>query len=113
MFTISLVYQTKPDQMALAIETLRDITADFHGPDAPGLSPRVFFDSFASSGMNLTVIMWLKTVRYLEEEQMRTELNSEILRRFTASGLEFAYDTVTNIVAGDPKRPLVLRGTAG
>ena len=42
---------------------------------------------------------------------MRTEINSEILRRFNAAGLEFAYNTVTNILAGDPDHPLTIAAT--
>ena len=111
MFTIGMVYQTSPENMELAMKILHEIVDDFHGPDAAGFTPRIFFDSFGSSGINITVIMWLKTEAFIEEERMRTEINSEILRRFNAAGLEFAYNTVTNILAGDPDHPLTIAAT--
>ena len=65
--------------------------------------------------MNITVIMWLKTASFQVEEEWRTEINLAILRRFNAEHLNMAYNTVTNVVTGDPANPVYISSevTAG
>ena len=81
--------------MTRAIQLLHEIADDFHGTDRPGYSPRIFFSKLAESSLNITVILWLKTESFAQEETWRTELFTAILRRFTAENLNFAYNTQT------------------
>ena len=109
MFHVTLTYDTTPEQMELAIRILHEITDDFHGQDRPGFAPRIFFSKFDSSSMNITVILWLKTESYAQEERWRTELNLAILKRFTEAHLNFAYPTVTTWLLNTPDQPLSVR----
>lgn len=109
MFTIGLTYQTASEKMLEAIRILHEITDNFHGMDAPGFAPHIYFESFGASSLEIRVILWLKTESFPEEEKMRTEINRAILQRFTENGLEFAYNTVTNIISGDPQHPLAIQ----
>ena len=100
MFTLGVVYGTTADQMELAMKLIHGIVDDFKGPDQPQRHPRVFFEKFADSSLNIRVIMWLKTTSFEKEEALRTELNLEILRQFEANGLEMAFNTITNCLTG-------------
>lgn len=95
MFELGMTYETTPEQMTRAIQLLHEIADDFHGTDRPGYSPRIFFSKLAESSLNITVILWLKTESFAQEETWRTELFTAILRRFTAENLNFAYNTQT------------------
>ncbi len=109
MFDVTMTYDTTPEQMERSIQLLHEITDNFHGSDLPGYSPRIFFSQFAASSMNITVIMWLKTESYAQEERWRTELNLAILKRFSEEHLNFAYPTVTNYLINTPDQPLNVR----
>ncbi len=101
MTTLPLVYSTSAEKVQEAMAILHQIADDFHGPDQEQYRPRVFFHSFGESSLDICLIMWLKTDDFAVEESMRTEINCEILRRFGAAGIEFAYNTTTNILTGE------------
>ena len=92
---IGLTYDTSPEQMEKAIQILHGILDNFHGPDARGQSPHIYFSGFGSYALNIHVIVWLKTASFAEEEKLRNELNLEILKQFNAAGLKMAYPTQT------------------
>lgn len=100
MFTLGLVYGTTAEQMQLAMKLVHEVVDNFKGPDAPQRNPRVFFEEFAASSLNIRVIMWLKTISFEKEEALRTEINLEILRKFSENNLEMAFNTLTNCLTG-------------
>ncbi len=111
MFDVTMTYDTTPEQMERAMQLLHEIADNFHGTDHPGYSPRIFFSKFANSSMNITVIMWLKTESYAQEEAWRTELNMTILKRFAAENLNFAYPTNTTYLVTNKNSPVEIRMT--
>ena len=98
---IGLTYETSPDQMEEAIRILHEILDNFHGQDAPGHAPHIFFSGFGAYALNIHAIIWLKTSSFAEEEKLRNELNLAILKQFNAAGLSFAYPTQTLYFAGN------------
>ena len=42
------------------------------------------------------MILWFQTLDYIQMQRWKQEINLEILERFNAAGLEFAYPTSTN-----------------
>ena len=100
LFTAGLVYGTTAEQMQLAMKLIHEVVDNFKGPDAPQRNPRVFFEEFAASSLNIRVIMWLKTTSFEKEEALRTEINLEILRKFSENNLEMAFNTTTNCLTG-------------
>lgn len=82
-FVLGLVYGTTADQMEQAMQLLHGIADNFKGQDAPAYKPRIFFEALGSSALNIRIIMWLKTTSYVVEEQLRTEVNLAIVRKFT------------------------------
>ncbi len=109
LFTVTMTYDTTEPQMRRAMEILHEITDNFKGPDRPCFSPRIFFSGFGSSSMNITVIMWLKTESYAQEEQWKTELNLTILRRFAEENLNMAFPTTTSYLLTQKNAPLEIR----
>ncbi|MBO4631848.1 MAG: mechanosensitive ion channel family protein [Lentisphaeria bacterium] len=97
---IGLTYDTAPEQMEKAIAILHEIMDDFHGPDARGQSPHIYFSNFGPYSLNIHAIIWLKTASFAEEEKLRNELNLAILKQFNAAGLNIAYPTQTLYIAG-------------
>ena len=95
VMTIGLTYDTTPEKMLQAMKILHEIADDFHGPDAPGKQPHIFFESFGEFSLNITMIIYLKTSSFAEEEILLNELNMAILERFNAAGLDFAFPTRT------------------
>lgn len=97
---LGLDYETSAEQLQQAMTILREITTDFKGKDQPQYFPRIFFEEFGASALNIRVIMWLKTTSFDREEQLRTEVNLTILQRFNEAGLSLAFNTVTNNLTG-------------
>ncbi|MBQ9337135.1 MAG: mechanosensitive ion channel [Lentisphaeria bacterium] len=92
---IGLTYETSAEQMENAVRLLHGILDNFHGPDAPGQQPHIYFSGYGAYSLNLHIIVWLKTSSFAEEEKLLNELNLEILKQFNAAGLEFAFPTQT------------------
>lgn len=86
------------------MKILHEITDNFHGPDAAGYAPHIFFSQFAASSMNIHVIMWFKINSFIEEEALLNELNMTILKRFNEAGLSMAYPTQTIYLENVPPK---------
>ena len=100
VFDMGLTYDTTPAQMTEACRILHEIMDDFHGPDAPGHAPHVFFSGFGAYSMNIHAVIWFKTGSFEREEILRDELNRTILQRFAQAGLALAFPTQTLLLSG-------------
>ena len=96
-FTLCLVYSTTPEQMQQALDILKEIFDAFPDFDKSA-PPKYSFTSFSASSLDIGVIVWFNTQNFMEAQEMKERLNLQILGRFTAAGLSFAYPSVTNYV---------------
>jgi MscS family membrane protein len=87
---LGLTYDTTPDQMERAIGILKEIVAANSGLEEKVIAG---FTEFGDFSMNLLFIYYIKKEADIVGAQ--TEVNMEILRRFTQAGLEFAFPTQT------------------
>jgi MscS family membrane protein len=87
---LGLTYDTTPEQMQEAMTILADI-AD--GNDGLLENRTISFNAFGDSAMNIIFIYYIKKGAAIMDVQ--TEINMEILSRFNARGLEFAFPTQT------------------
>ena len=94
-WTLTLVYDTTPAEMAAALKILHELMDDFHGADAPGFAPRIYFAGFGESSLDIHAVMWFKTASFEDLEELVGGLNAAIQTRFAAAGLQFAYPTRT------------------
>ncbi len=87
---LGLTYDTTPDSMKLAMSTLREIAANNDHLEEKIV---VSFNAFGDFAMNILFIYYIKKGADIMETQ--TEVNIEVLGRFNAAGLEFAFPTQT------------------
>ena len=104
-FGLTLVYDTAPEQMERAIEILHEILDGHEGFD-DNLPPRIYFTDFQDWALNISIILWFQSTDYFHVQQWKHDINLEILRRFNAEGLDFAFPTSTNYLVGDSSREL-------
>ena len=94
-FDLTLVYNTNAKQMERAMEILHEIM-DKNEIFNEELPPRIYFTSFNDWALNISIIVWFQSTDYFQTQQIKNDINLEILRRFNAEGLEFAFPTSTN-----------------
>lgn len=107
ILNIGVPYDTSSEKMEEALEILRDILREHEGMD-PDFPPRVHFNDFASSSLNILVIAWFHPAGYWDYLAWCERVNLEVMRRFEAAGIEFAFPTSTTYLAGDNRRPLTV-----
>ncbi|RMH22737.1 MAG: mechanosensitive ion channel family protein [Acidobacteria bacterium] len=90
VLNLGLVYDTTPEQMEQAMEILRQIAAD---NDNVTDDVKVSFSSWGDSALGIRFAFFVRLDRNFR--QTENAINLEILRRFHAAGLEFAYPTRT------------------
>ena len=89
--TLGLTYDTTPEQVEQAIGILKDIIAD--RADTLEQDPTIWFDSFGDFSLNINLIYYIKKEGHWAYSP--GEVNLEILKRFNAAGLDFAFPTQT------------------
>ncbi|MDD2240320.1 MAG: mechanosensitive ion channel family protein [Kiritimatiellae bacterium] len=106
---LTITYDTPPEKVQEALEIAKDVLKDHEGmhPDFP---PRVFFNEFNDVSLNLFMIYWFHPADYWAYMAFTEKVNMDLLRRFNAAGIEFAFPTQTLYLAGDPARPLNIGG---
>ena len=105
LFNITITYDTPPEKVQEAKSIIEEILEDHEGMD-PEFPPRVYFNDFQSSALNLFCIYWYHPAAYWDFLQFGEHVNMRILERFNAAGIDFAFPTQTLHLAGDPDRPL-------
>jgi MscS family membrane protein len=102
---ITITYDTPPEKIERALEIIKEILDNHEGMN-PDFPPRVFFSEFNSDSLNLLFLYWYHPPDYWTYMAFSEKVNLEIIRRFNAEGIDFAFPTQTLHLAGDPKRPL-------
>lgn len=109
IFDVALVYNTTPAQMRQALAIMHDILDQHPLFDMEKLPPRIHFAEMKDWSLNIQAIVWFQTTDFFGKLDAQEKINFEILERFNAAGLEFAFPSQTTYVAGDPVRPLQLQ----
>ena len=89
--TLGLTYDMSPDQVEQGMGILKDIVngmGDTLEPD-----PTVWFESFGDFSLNIKMVYFIRKEGHVAHSQ--GEVNMEILKRFNAAGLDFAFPTQT------------------
>ena len=105
---ITITYDTPVAKVRKGVEILREILDNHEGMN-PDLPPRVFFNEFNDTSLNILMIYWYHPNDFWEYSRVNEEINLEIMERFEAEGIEFAFPTSTTYLAQDEKRPLHIR----
>ena len=88
--TLGLTYDTTPEQMERAMEILREIAAANEGLSD---DVKISFSSWGDFAMGIRFAIFVKPEAHFRNTE--NAVNLEILKRFNAEGLEFAYPTQT------------------
>ena len=105
ILNLGVTYDTPPDKLQRAVQIVKDVLDGHEGMD-PELPPRVFFNDFTESSLNIFAIYWYHPPEYWKYCEFGQQLNFEILTRFNDEGIEFAFPSQTLYLAGDSNRPL-------
>lgn len=118
---VTITYDTPPEKIARAVEILREILAvpvsssgeagESHPNDAinqPEYPPRVYFSDLNADSLNLLVVYWFHPPDQWLSLEFADHVNMQIIQRFNAEGIDFAFPSQTMYLAGDDKRPLNL-----
>ncbi|WP_049785010.1 mechanosensitive ion channel family protein [Desulfotalea psychrophila] len=128
-FNITLTYDTPPDKIKQSIDIIREILSvpedgimageygvysrerKVHPNEAinqPDYLPQVYFNDLNADSLNIIVFYWYHPPQYWEYLEHSTWVNLQLMERFNAEGIDFAFPTQTLYVAGDDKRPLTI-----
>ncbi len=109
---IGITYDTPPDKVENAVQILREILENHEGikEDFP---PRVFFNGFNDWSLNIMVVVWYHPPNYWDYQVWLQKICLEIMRRFEAEDIDFAFPSRTIYVANDDKRQLKLKMLKG
>jgi len=92
---IGVTYDTPPGKLNRAIKIIQQML-DARSENFPAdLPPRVFFSEFAASSLTITVYYWFAPPDWWAYMQFNNDLNLELLERFNAEGIDFAFPTQT------------------
>jgi MscS family membrane protein len=109
---IGITYDTPPDKVEKAVQIIGEILENHEGikEDFP---PRVFFNGFNDWSLNIMVIVWYHPPNYWDYQAWLQKTCLEIMRRFDAEDIDFAFPSRTIYVANDDKRQLKLKMLKG
>jgi len=125
---VTIPYDTPPEKIARAVAILREILAlpealsteaatqadEARTPhpnvavNQPDLPPRVYFNDLNADSLNLLVVYWFHPPEVWQSLEFADRVNMQIMKRFNAEGIEFAFPSQTMYLAGDSKRPVNL-----
>ena len=109
---ITITYDTPPDRVEKTVSIIKEILDNHEGmhPDFP---PRVYFNGFNDWSLNIMVIAWYHPANYWDMQEWLQRTCLEILRKFNAEGIDFAFPSRTMYLATDEKRELSLKMLQG
>ena len=102
---ITITYDTPPDKVERAVTIIREILQNHEGMD-PEFPPRVYFNEFNDTSLNIVVFYWYFPPNYWDFSEFTQRVNLQVMRAFEAEGIEFAFPTTTTYLAQDDRRPL-------
>jgi MscS family membrane protein len=100
---IGITYDTPPEKVQKAVQIIQEILENHEGmkEDFP---PRVYFNGFNDWSLNIIVFAWYHPPNYWDCQVWLQKTCLEIMRRFQAENIDFAFPTQTIYLANDDKR---------
>jgi len=101
VLNVTVTYDTSPQQLQRGVEIIREMLERRRDCFPPENPPRVFFSDFNAESLNIVVYYWFRPPDWWDYLQFNHEFNMELLRRFNAEGIEFAFPTRTLYLKSD------------
>jgi MscS family membrane protein len=93
---ITITYDSGHTKAKRAVEIIKDILADVPevnvDPDTP---PRVYFNEFNDWSLNIYMSYWVRPADYWLYQEVNERVNLEMMKRFEAEAIEFAFPSQT------------------
>jgi MscS family membrane protein len=105
LMNVTVTYDTPPEKIQEGINIIKQLLDNHEGIHA-NFPPRVYFNGLNSASLNILALYWYHPPDYWKFMDFSEKLNFEIISRFNAAGIDFAFPTQTIYVAGDKNRPL-------
>jgi len=99
---ITITYDSGHAGAKKAVEIIKEILADIPEVNTdPEKLPRVFFNEFNDCSLNIYMSYWVKPPDYWLCHEVNQRVNLEMMKRFEAEEIEFAFPTQTLYVKKD------------
>ncbi|HIJ71803.1 MAG TPA: mechanosensitive ion channel family protein [Planctomycetes bacterium] len=93
---ITITYDSGTKKTQRAVEIIKSVLADVAEVNAdPERPPRVYFSDFNDWSLNIYMSYWVKPADYWLYQGVNERVNFEIMKRFEAEGIEFAFPSQT------------------
>jgi small-conductance mechanosensitive channel len=96
VFTTDVTYDTPPEAMARIPGLIREVVSS----QQPVRFDRSHFTQYADSALRFETVYWVLDADYTRYLDIQQTINLELLRRFNAEKIEFAFPTRTIVLAG-------------
>ena len=121
-FHVTITYDTPPEKIRRAkqiLEEVLDVPATKEEQDEethrnvairdPDFLPHVYFSDLNADSLGIYVTYWYHPPDFWLYMRHADWVNTQIIERFNAEGIDFAFPTQTLYLAGDAKRPVEVR----
>jgi MscS family membrane protein len=99
---ITITYDSGHHRAQRAVEIVREVLADVPEINTdPEKPPRAYFSDFNDWSLNLYMSYWVKPPDYWLYHEVNQRVNLEIMKRFEAGNIEFAFPSQTLYVKKD------------
>ncbi len=99
---VTITYDSGHTKTKRAVEIIKEVLAGVPqlntNPDNP---PRVYFSDFNEWSLNIYMSYWVRPADYWLFQQVNEQVNFEIMKRFKAEEIEFAFPSQTLYVKKD------------
>jgi len=93
---ITITYGSGHAKAKRAVEIIKEILANVPEVNTdPGKPPKVYFSDFNDWSLNIYMSYWVKPVDYWLWHEVNERVNLEMMKRFEAEKIEFAFPTQT------------------
>ncbi len=100
-FIIGITYQTPYDKVKIIPNIINDVV----GTQTQVTFDRAHFKGFGPSSLDFEVVYYVEDADYSLYMDIQQAINLEIMRRFEAEGIEFAYPTQTVFIENSNAKP--------
>ena len=99
---ITITYDSGSGKTKKAVEIIKKVLEEVPEVNADeGHPPRVYFSDFNDWSLNIYMSYWVKPAEFWVYQQVNERVNLEIMKRFEAEKIEFAFPTQTLYVKKD------------
>lgn len=93
---ITITYDSGPEKTQRAVEIIKNVLSKISELNSdPEKPPRVYFSDFNDWALNIYMSYWVKPPDYWLYQEVNERVNFEIMKRFEAEGIGFAFPSQT------------------